>query len=120
MIYKPWVRWDGNGAAGYYGRDFDLANSDWEHVVYSQDGDVNSILGQHNSNAMSPKPNIDIALPFGRNNSLGINEKLVTVGDVTRIWTIGPKDKLLDPLDSEDPNNTAFHECVTFDVSKPT
>lgn len=116
LIYRNWVRWRADGATRFYGRDFDIEGAYWWDVVYPRAvEDINAliVLGQNNyANDPNPRPAIDIAVPYGS------NQNLRTVGDIARIWTVGPTDRLYDPFDADDPNSSElFNPRGLFDVN---
>jgi DNA uptake protein ComE-like DNA-binding protein len=98
LIYRDWVVWNGRDELRGYGRGFTLETAPWSDVVYSRVVLDSSPLGASMAALFTPRPTIDISVPYGR------AEDLRTVGDIARIWSIGPTDKLRDPPDANDPN----------------
>ncbi|MCK5226000.1 MAG: hypothetical protein KAQ89_04725 [Planctomycetes bacterium] len=116
LIYKDWVRWDQNDwdnradpnlGVRYYKRNFDMEDNSWWYVVYPdmiRDSNDSPLGEKHfGTSSPNPMPEIDIAMPWDSNS--GYLGDLVTVGDISRIWTIGPHDYLFDPLDMNEPND---------------
>ncbi len=108
LIYRDWVRWDPTGFRRFYGRDFDIEAAYWWDVVFPRDEDNSSsviVLGQNNfATDPNPRPAIDISIPYGP------DQNLRTIGDIARIWTIGPTDYLEDPPDVDN-----FNDLRLFD-----
>ncbi len=125
LIYKDWVRWDHNDwdnradpnlGVRYYKRNFEMEDNSWWYVIYPdmiRDSN-NSPLGQKHLGTSSPNPMpyIDIAMPW--NSNTGYLGDLVTVGDISRIWTIGPHDYLFDPEDMNEPNDANIYDPNTL------
>jgi hypothetical protein len=84
--------------------------------------DINglNILGRldHPNDLPSPRPLVDISVPYGPGRDLR------TIGDIARIWTIGPTDRLYDPCDADDPNSSELFnpralDIINFDPNDP-
>lgn len=134
LIPRDWVRWDPNLAepnqhTRFYGRRFGLDLSvpydvGWWDVVYplTQPQSIsdtnfavaNFTLGvsEYNSYPIDPnlRPSIDIAVPYGPDRDLA------TVGDIARIWTTGPTDRLLDPLDADTYDRIAIFDPCALNI----
>ncbi|MBN1796869.1 MAG: hypothetical protein JW804_09375 [Sedimentisphaerales bacterium] len=112
LIYKNWVRWDPNGLFRSYGRDFDIEQAKWWDVVYPRAVGIADSLGTNgfiSDPCLITRPAMDIAIPYGP------NQDLRTVGDIARIWTIGPSDRLNDPPDVDDPNESYIFDPNSID-----
>jgi DNA uptake protein ComE-like DNA-binding protein len=126
LIFRDWVRWapnlsEPNQHTRFYGRRFglDLPDITWWDVVYplteQQGGSDANFIGSFTLGARDYdnyptdpnfRPTIDIAVPYST------DQDLVTVGDIARIWTIGPTDRLYDPCDVDLPEDSEI-----FDVN---
>ena len=97
ILREEWVQWDPNESDRHYQRDFNVESGSWWHAIYPRMTDVNTgSLGSYNSLVDLPLA-IDINVPFSN------GQGLVTIGDLSRILTVGPKEILLDP-DESDPD----------------
>ncbi len=125
LMYSDWVRWDPNGEPRFYGRPYNIETAAWWDVVYPQTarefGDVNDPnapptasdieLGVHGYYGyMTDRPAIDIAVPYGP------GQNLRTVGDIARIWTVGPTDRIYDPCDADNPTVSELFDPNLLDV----
>jgi hypothetical protein len=113
LIYRDWVRWDPNGLERFFGRDFDIEGAPWWEVVYSRAAGAGGspILGRNDFiNPLTPGPAIDISVPYG------LDEDLRTIGDIARIWTIGPTDRLIDPCDADNQAASPLFDPNLLDI----
>jgi DNA uptake protein ComE-like DNA-binding protein len=118
LIYKSWVKWDPNGLNRFYGRNFELESADWWDVIYPwavKDVNGGNILGQsdHVGDTLAPRPTMDIEIPYDSYTNLR------TVGDIARIWTIGPTDRLYDPRDANNEDSSDIFDPNILDVLDP-
>jgi len=126
LIYRNWVRChpidpcnpdDPNRGPRYYERAFDIEKANWWHVVYpTMEKDVNDpetnmmgMVDQDHINEEAYKPRgLDISVPLSSDADesfpLDNEMRLATVGDISRIWTVGPRDFLYDPEDIDEPD----------------
>jgi len=132
LIYKNWVRWDPDETTRFYERGFDVERAPWWYVVYPGmiKGDPEgAIMGDSDYPGREPPgADIDISMPrLDYNGAVyaGLKPKpyrrrpFVTVGDIARIWTVGPRDYLYDPEDANDPNEPAIFDPNSLDPNDP-
>ncbi|MCK5472743.1 MAG: hypothetical protein KAI59_01820, partial [Planctomycetes bacterium] len=123
LIYKNWARWDPcdwncpdpNSRIRTYERNFDMEDNSWWYTVYHnmfRDATNSSFGMPHNIGSPDPMPEIDIAMPWDSNS--GYLGDLITIGDISRIWTIGPHDYLFDPEDMNEPNDANIYDPNTL------
>lgn len=129
LIYQDWVGWDPNVPERYFGRNFDIDASRlrgaWWDVVFPTMEPISGVtfLGRVDSTNpyLDPGPAIDVSLPYGPDQSLR------TIGDIARVWTVGPTSGLFDPCDTEapllfDPNQLdvgPIDPCNPADINDP-
>ncbi len=117
LIYRDWVRWDPNNPERFYGRNFDIdearVRGAWWEVVYPRMENISGApaLGRIDStDLLTPGPAVDISLRYRPDLDLR------TIGDIARIWTVGPKSRLDDPCDADNQAVSPLFEPNSLDI----